>query len=148
MTVLAVVGSTGYKIVLLLHILAIIVGFAPAWLTPTLARLTADGDRAAGEQLEALVLRYSLPGIGLAGLLGFGLVGMSDKVFKFSQAWLAIAILVWLVLLAVIVFVARPAIKAFRDGDAAARGRVMMATGISHLALVVILYLMVFKPGV
>jgi hypothetical protein len=43
--------------------------------------------------------------------------------------------------------VARPAIKAFRDGNAAARGRIMMATGISHLILVVMLYLMIFKPG-
>ena len=43
--------------------------------------------------------------------------------------------------------VARPAIKAFRDGDASARGKVMMSTGIGHLILVVMLFLMIFKPG-
>jgi type II secretory pathway component PulM len=49
--------------------------------------------------------------------------------------------------LVLLFFVARPAIKAFRDGNAEARGRIMMVTGISHLLLVVMLYLMIFKPG-
>ena len=139
--------GTGYHIVLLLHVLTVIVGFAPLWLTPVMIRLTAAGDKAAADGLEVSILRFSLPGIGLAGILGFGLAGMSEKYFKMSQAWLSIAAVLWVVLLALLFFVARPAIKAFRDGDAAARGRIMMATGISHLILVVTLYLMIFKPG-
>ena len=147
MVVLAAMNSTGYKIVLLIHVLAVIIGFAPLWLTPLMVRLTAAGDKAAADGLEVSILRFSLPGIGLAGILGFGLAGMSDKVYKMSQSWLSIAAVLWIVLLAVLFFVARPAIKAFRDGDAAARGRIMMATGISHLILVVTLYLMICKPG-
>ncbi len=147
MVVLAALNSTGYKIVLLIHVLAVIVGFAPLWLTPVMIRLTAAGDKAAADGLEVSILRFSLPGIGLAGILGFGLAGMSEKVFKMSQTWLSIAAVLWVVLLALLFFVARPAIKAFRDGDAAARGRIMMVTGISHLILVVTLYLMIFKPG-
>ena len=147
MVVLAALNSTGYKIVLLIHVLAVIVGFAPLWLTPVMIRLTAAGDKAAADGLEVSILRFSLPGIGLVGILGFGLAGMSEKVFKMSQAWLSIAAVLWIVLLAVLFFVARPAIKAFRDGDVAARGRIMMATGIGHLILVVTLYLMIFKPG-
>lgn len=139
--------GTGYHIVLLLHVLTVIVGFAPLWLTPVMIRLTAAGDKAAADGLEVSILRFSLPGIGLAGILGFGLAGMSEKVFKMSQTWLSIAAVLWVVLLALLFFVARPAIKAFRDGDAAARGRIMMVTGISHLILVVTLYLMIFKPG-
>ena len=148
MNVLAEMGfSTGYEIVLLVHILAVIVGFAPLWLTPLLVRLTANGDTAAADGLEVSILRFSLPGIGLAGLLGFALAGMSDKFYKMSQTWISIAAVLWIVLLAVLFFVARPAIKAFRNGDVAARGRIMMATGIGHLILVVTLYLMIFKPG-
>ena len=139
--------GTGYHIVLLLHVLTVIVGFAPLWLTPVMIRLTAAGDKAAADGLEVSILRFSLPGIGIAGILGFGLAGMSEKYFKMSQAWLSIAAVLWIVLLAVLFFVARPAIKAFRDGDVAARGRIMMATGIGHLILVVMLYLMIFKPG-
>ncbi|MBJ7307202.1 MAG: hypothetical protein JHC63_04955 [Acidimicrobiia bacterium] len=147
MVVLAALNSTGYKIVLLIHVLAVIVGFAPLWLTPVMIRLTAAGDKAAADGLEVSILRFSLPGIGIAGILGFGLAGMSEKVFKVSQTWLSISAVLWIVLLAVLFFVARPAIKAFRDGDVAARGRIMMATGIGHLILVVTLYLMIFKPG-
>ena len=139
--------GTGYHIVLLLHVLTVIVGFAPLWLTPVMIRLTAAGDKAAADGLEVSILRFSLPGIGLAGILGFGLAGMSEKYYRMSQTWLSIAAVLWVVLLALLFFVARPAIKAFRDGDAAARGRIMMATGISHLILVVMLYLMIFKPG-
>ncbi len=154
MNVLAEMGfSTGYEIVLLVHILAVIVGFAPLWLTPLLVRLTANGDTAAADGLEVSILRFSLPGIGLAGLLGFALAGMSkvdgatEPLYKMSQTWISIAAVLWIVLLAVLFFVARPAIKAFRNGDVAARGRIMMATGIGHLILVVTLYLMIFKPG-
>jgi uncharacterized membrane protein len=138
---------SGYQIVLLLHVLTVIVGFAPLWLTPVMIRLTAAGDKAAADGLEVSILRFSLPGIGLAGILGFGLAGMSEKYYKMSQTWLSIAAVLWVVLLALLFFVARPAIKAFRDGDVAARGRIMMVTGISHLILVVMLYLMIFKPG-
>jgi uncharacterized membrane protein len=147
MVVLAALNSTGYKIVLLIHVLAVIVGFAPLWLTPLLVRLTAAGDKAAADGLEVSILRFSLPGIGIAGFLGFALAGMSDKAYKMSQSWLSIAAVLWVVLLALLFTVARPAIKAFRDGDAAARSRIMIATGISHIILVVTLYLMIFKPG-
>lgn len=145
--VLAAIDSTGYKIVLLLHILAVVVGFAPAWFTPIMGRLIASGDKEAGVQLEASILRFSLPGIAIAGLLGFGLAGMSDKIYKMSQTWLSLAALLWIVLLLVVVFVARPAVKALAAGDMAARGRVMAATGVTHLVLIVMLYLMIFKPG-
>ncbi len=147
MVVLAALNSTGYKIVLMIHVLAVIVGFAPLWLAPVLVRLTAAGDKAAADGLEVSILRFSLPGIGIAGILGFALAGMSDKVYKMSQAWLSISAVLWVVLLALLFTVARPAIKAFRDGDAAARSRIMIATGISHIILVVTLYLMIFKPG-
>jgi uncharacterized membrane protein len=145
--VLAEIGSTSYNVMLFVHVLLVVIGFAPAWLTPMMVRLTANGDRSAGEMLETAVLRYSLPALAVAGLLGFGLAGMSDKAFKMSQTWLSIAIVLWLVQLAIILFVARPAIKAFTAGDGSARGRIGMATGITHLILVVMLYLMIFKPG-
>jgi uncharacterized membrane protein len=145
MVVLAALNSTGYKIVLMIHVLAVIVG--PLWLAPVLVRLTAAGDKAAADGLEVSILRFSLPGIGIAGILGFALAGMSEKAYKMSQAWLSISAVLWVVLLALLFTVARPAIKAFRDGDAAARSRIMIATGISHIILVVTLYLMIFKPG-
>ncbi len=147
MPVIVAVGSTGYNIMLLLHILAVIVAFAPLWLAPVLLRLTAGGDKAAAEALDVSILRFSLPGLALAGILGFGLVGMSDKKFTLGKPWVSTAVILWIVLIAVLAVVARPAIKAFRDGNASARGKIMMSTGIGHLILVVMLYLMIFQPG-
>ena len=147
MLVLAAVGSTGYNIMLFIHILAVIVAFAPLWLTPVLLRLTAGGDKAAADGLDVSILRFSLPGLAVAGIIGCGLVGMSEKEFTFAQPWVSTALILWIILIAVLAVVARPAIKAFRDGDASARGKVMMSTGIGHLILVVMLFLMIFKPG-
>jgi len=144
---LAAIDDTGYNVVLLLHVLGMFVGFAPAWLTPALVRLTANGDRAAAEQLEMAILRMSLPFLGVAGLLGFGLAGMSDKVFRVSQPWLITATLLWLVILAILLAVVRPGIRAFAGGDTGARKMVMAGTGVVHLLLVVELYLMIWKPG-
>ncbi len=56
-----------------------------------------------------------------------------------SQAWLSIAIILWLVQLAVLFFVARPAFKALAAGDASARAQVMASTGVTHLILLVML---------
>ncbi|MEZ5311032.1 MAG: hypothetical protein R2735_10675 [Microthrixaceae bacterium] len=145
--ILAAIGDTGYKVMLLLHLLAVVIGFAPAWLWPALVRLTENDSPEAAENLEVSIVRFSLPGIAVAGLVGFGLAGMSDKVYKMAQPWLAIAFVLWVVLLGIYFFVARPAIRAFRDGDKTKKGLLGMATGISHLILVVMLFLMIFKPG-
>ena len=147
MPVLAAIGSTGYNIMLFIHIISVVVAFAPLWLTPVLLRLTAAGDKAAADGLDVSILRFSLPGLAVAGIIGCGLVGMSEKEFTFAQPWVSTALILWIILIAVLAVVARPAIKAFRDGDASARGRVMMATGIGHLILLVMVFLMVFKPG-
>jgi len=153
MPILAEVGSTQYNLLLLFHVLLIIVAFAPAWLTPILVRQIADGDKAAADSLEVSVLRYSIGALAAAGILGFGLSGLSkipgtdESLYRLSQTWLSVTIVLWLILLAVTFFVTRPAIKAFRDGDTDAKARISAGTGVSHLILVVTLYLMIFKPG-
>lgn len=151
--VLAEIGSTSYKITLAFHILAVIIAFAPAWLTPLLLKVAGVGDTKVSDALGLAVLRLSLPFVAIAGILGFGLAGQSkvpgtdELQFKMSQTWLTVSIILWLVQLAVLFFVARPAFKALSAGDASARGRVMAATGVTHLILVAMIYLMIWKPG-
>ncbi len=151
--VLAAIGSTGYKVMLLVHILAVVIAFAPAWLTPILFRVAGPTDKNAADALGLAVLRLSLPFVAIAGIVGFGLAGMSklpgadEPAYKMSQAWLSIAIILWLVQLAVLFFVSRPAFKALSAGDASARAKVMASTGVTHLILLVMLVLMIWKPG-
>ena len=144
----AEIGSTSYNVMLLLHVLAVIIVASPRRGSPRSSCVAAGADRVGADAMQMSILRLlARRSLAVAGILGFGLAGMSDKVFKMSQTWLSIAIVLWLVQLAVLFFVARPGLKALAEGDASARGRVMAATGVTHLILLVMLYLMIWKPG-
>ncbi|MGZ4758197.1 MAG: hypothetical protein ACXV95_03950 [Acidimicrobiales bacterium] len=145
--VLATVDSTGYKIVLILHIVAVIVGFGGLFLAPMLRRADASAASIAGVVL-AYVQRVAVPAVAVAGILGFAMIGMSDKSWKFSQRWVGIAILLWTVELAVLWFGVGATEKKVAAGDTEAEARLPMFSGISHLLLLVLVYLMVFKPGI
>jgi hypothetical protein len=129
--------NTGYQILGLLHILTAIVAFGPLFLYPRLQR--------AGETqaIAALHMRLVVPALVLLWVLGMGLAGVG----KYDMAetwWMTGSILVWLVVLAVSWFLIRPAIK---ETGEAARSKMAAGIGITHLLLVVALYLMIFKPG-
>lgn len=132
------VTTTGYRIVGILHIIAAIAAFGPLFVYPSLQRAGASAT------LAKIHLRLVLPALALSFVLGIGLVGMSDDVFDMSQTWIVLAIIAWVVLIAVSWFLIRPAIE---DPSDAARSRMASGVGVTHLLLVVMLYLMVFKPG-
>jgi hypothetical protein len=73
-----------------------------------------------------------------------GLAGMSEDVYKVSQTWLVLSIINWVILMVVSWFLIRPSLT---DASEAARSKLAMGSGITHLLLVFGLYLMVFKPG-
>jgi hypothetical protein len=58
--------------------------------------------------------------------------------------WMTGSIALWLVTMAVSWFLIRPSL---RDASEAARSKMAAGIGITHLLLVVALYLMVFQPG-
>ena len=132
-------GSSGaYKVFGILHILAVIIAFGPLFFYASLQRAAAQAT------LAKLHLRLVLPALTLAWVFGMGMVGMSDKVFEMSQTWIVLGLIAWVILMVISWFLVRPALT---DDSAAARGRLGMAVGITHLLLIVQLYLMVFKPG-
>ena len=73
-----------------------------------------------------------------------GLVGMSDDAIEMSETWIVLALIGWVILMVVSWFLIRPSLT---DTSAAAKSRLAMGIGITHLLLIVQLYLMVFKPG-
>ncbi len=131
-------SSNGYRIVGLLHILAAIVAFGPIFVYPAMQRAGAAAS------IARLHLRLTLPALALSFVFGMALVGMSDNVIEMSQTWIVLAIVGWVILLVVSWFMIRPALT---DTSDAARGRLASGIGITHVLLVVMLYLMVFKPG-
>ncbi len=130
--------STGYQIVGLIHVLAVIIAFGPLFFYPSLQRAGA------GATVAKLHLRLVLPALALVWVLGMGLVGMSDDLWEMSQTWIVLSLIGWVVLMLVSWFLIRPSLT---DPSDQARSKMASGIGITHLLLIVMLYLMIFKPG-
>ncbi len=130
--------SNGYRIVAMLHILSAVVAFGPVFLYPALHRAGQT------ETIAKLHMRMSLPALVLLWVLGMALTGMSKDTYKVSQTWLVLSIINWVILVVVSWFLIRPSLG---DGSEAARSKLAAGIGVTHLIAVVVIYLMVFKPG-
>ncbi len=131
-------NGTVYKILLVLHILAVVTAFGPLFLYSSLQQ--------AGNtvQIARIHMRMSFPALLVLFVVGMGMVGMSEGLYDVGQAWIALALVIWAVLLVVSWFMIRPAL---RDDSQKASGRLGAGIGITHLGMVVGLILMVFRPG-
>ena len=158
---LATIVSTPYKIVLVLHILAAIIGFGSVLLNGVYAsearkRPGPEGGAIADANYRvsfgiAMYVIYAIPVLGLA------LVGMSDKAWKFGQTWVWLALVLWFVLVGLVHGVHRPNVRQLdelvRSGstdvaEMERRSRLASTMGaVLSLIVVVTLVLMVFKPG-
>ncbi len=85
----------------------------------------------------------------ITGLLGFGVAGMSDKVWEMSQGWLITAIIIWIAMNGILHAGIRPAEAAIAGGKSTDADEQKLAlSGIAiTLLLLVQLYLMIWKPG-
>ena len=149
--IFALVGDTAYNVVLLLHILTAMAAFAPAFVHPLLGSQSKSGDRAERARwvgfMTANGRRIYAPALLLTGLLGFGLQGLSDGVWEFDQTWMILAALVWIAMNGILHAVILPAERAMAAGDEAAERRLDIGGPAITLLLVVMLYLMIWKPG-
>lgn len=142
----------GYQLVYLLHILTFVVAFAPTFLAPRLSRVTAgvdvDARRNVGRAMVDATLKLHLPALILTGFLGIVLILMSDEVYEFSQSWISISFLLWFAMLGVWWFLLLPAQRVLAaDRTPEAAKKATMFGGIIHVLLVLMLVVMVFKPG-
>lgn len=159
-------ASFAYRLVLLLHILSAIIGFGGVILNgvyATRAKKRPPAEALAVVEDNAWVsLRVAEIFIYLTAVFGLGLVGLSDKLWKFSQTWVWLAIVIYVVALGVSHGLLTPRVKRLlglmretadgstTSGADAARLEPQIG-GLSvvlDLALVVILVLMIWKPGV
>jgi uncharacterized membrane protein len=130
--------STGYQILGLLHIVAVIAAFGPLFVYPSMLRAGASAAVATWH------LRLSLPALVLVWVFGMGLVGASDEVIEMSDGWVIASLLIWVALVVVSWFLIRPSLT---DTSERARSMLSAGLGITHLGMVVALWLMIFKPG-
>ena len=166
------ITSFAYRLVFLLHILSAIIGFGGVILNgvyASRAQKRPPAESLAVMEVNTFVsLKVAEVFIWLTPIWGLGLVGLSDKVWKFSQTWVWLSIVIYLAALAVSFGLLQPRVKKLlalqREMVAAppstggpppqvAQLKALGAqigpiSGLLHLSLVVILVLMIWKPGV
>ena len=129
------VDSFSYKLVLVVHIVAVVVAFG--------IPLSRTQDRQARRMAD--IALYSVPVWGMA------LVGLSDKEIKFSEAWVSVSFLLWIVIVGVthaLVAPTRDRLEEATDTDRPALiQRLRIGTGFNNVVWVVVVGLMVWKPG-
>jgi uncharacterized membrane protein len=163
--------SFAYKLFLLLHIASAIIGFGGVILNGVYAqraRKRPPAEALAVMEVNAFVsIKVAEIFIYLTAVFGLGLVGLSDEAIKFSQTWIWLAIVVYVVALGVSHGLLMPRVKkllalmrSMVDGGPPAGGPPPQAAEMAkigpqigaismvlHLALAVILVLMIWKPG-
>ena len=151
MFILARVGSGVYNVLLMLHIVSVIVAFAPAVIHPLVASRLQAADEGALRRFcaaaSANTRAVHLPALLAVGVLGMGLVGVSDQAFEFSDPWVAISLVLWLAIGGVISAMVLPGERGMAAGEAGAASKVQLGGTIATLLLLVVVFLMVFKPG-
>ena len=131
-------NQTLVRILYLVHIVTVISAFGPLFLYPRLQR--------AGQiqTVAGLHMKLVFPSLVILWVAGMGMAGIN----KFDLArtyWITITLLLWLAAVVVSWFMIRPALT---DTSDAARSKMAAGIGITHVILVISLWLMIFKPFV
>lgn len=166
------IDSTAYRVVLVLHVLCAIVGFGGVLLNGLYAAQASKRPPVAALGISEANYRVNMVAetfIYAVPLLGFVLVWLSDGVWSFGATWVWLSIVIYVAALAGSHLVLLPNHRTINGllaevaaAEAAgalhgpppqaerigALGKQQAAVGgVLHLALVVILVLMVWKPG-
>jgi uncharacterized membrane protein len=153
--VIAALRSGIYNVFLLLHIVAVIAAFAPAVINPIMsARYKADGEgplRRFAEHAASNTTKVHLPALIAVGFFGLGMVMTSKtngvQVWGFGDTWVSLAFLVWLAIIGVIVGMVLPGEKKVAAGQLEAEKTIVIGGQVASVMLLIMLYLMIWKPG-
>jgi hypothetical protein len=152
----AAFGSV-YKLMLFLHIVSVVAAFAPMVIHPVMgAQAKGAGPPTIGNvagYMHANGRRIHFPALVLTGLFGRGMVfssepdGFDERLYDFDQVWVSLSIVVWLALCGVVSGMILPAGRKLAAGDASAASQVALGGQLSTILFLVMLYLMIWKPG-
>ncbi|MGH9033843.1 MAG: DUF2269 family protein [Acidimicrobiia bacterium] len=171
--ILAAVGDDSYDLVLLLHILTAIIGFGAVFLNAIYGaqvRARRGSEGLAILQANFLVAKIAEYFIYAVFVLGFLLVLMSDEAWSFGDTWIWLSMLLYVVGIGLSHGILQPNVRRMitlmeemvtggppppgaggpppQAAALAESGKRVGATGATlNVLLVVILYLMIFKPG-
>lgn len=151
MFILAQGHSGVYELLLILHLVSVVVAFSPAIVHALTGSRLLKQDEAASRPFFRVAAGNErmvyLPALLLVGLLGFALVGMSDGAIEFSDPWVSVSALLWLIIGGLVGALIVPGERALADGDRSVESKVALAGGIVTVLFVIVVFLMVVKPG-
>jgi len=147
-----------YNLFLALHLLAAIFAVGPlVHAAATAGRGVRTGDGVATASASRTSRIYAYASLAVV-VIGFGLMSAKDPdthqaVAKFSQTWIWLSLLLWVVAMALVLAVLVPTLDkatqliAKQESVVALTARVGAAGGIVGLLFAVIVFLMVYRPG-
>jgi len=141
-----------YNIFLFLHIVAVVVAFAPAVINPMLeSYFRKSGGDSALQNWAGFTSTYTRTFSlgGLVALLGTGIVMiiLSDDVIQFSDLWISITFLLWFAIGGVVSAMILKGEKQLARGDMAGSKLVARGGTIATILALIVLYLMIYQPG-
>jgi hypothetical protein len=137
LAILTVENNDLYRILYFIHLISAIAAFGPLFLYPRLQRAGATAE------IARLHMRLVFPALVVLWVAGMGMAGVG-KISLAGTPFVTATILLWLIALAVSWFMIRPALA---EPGEDTRKIMAAGIGITHVILVVSLYLMIFKPG-
>lgn len=151
MIIFAQVGSGVYQLLLILHLVSVVVAFSPAIVHALTGTKLLKQDQPASRSFFRVAAANErtvyLPALVLVGLLGFAMVGMSDGTWKVTEPWVLVSALLWLIIGGIVSAVIVPGERQLADGDGSVASKVAAAGSIVSLLFLVVVFLMVVKPG-
>jgi hypothetical protein len=162
----------GYRILLLLHLIAVVVGFGSSFVWPALASRARKMEPAQAYAINSTGLAVSKGlttyAIYAAGFFGLVLVLVGEP-WEFSQTWISIALTLFIVGVGISIFLHAPNLKAMNalqeslvsGGGTPTQGgppaevaelqergkRAGMYGGLLHLIFLLLMIDMIWKPG-
>jgi uncharacterized membrane protein len=152
MLLAAVRGDVAYDVLLFLHLASLLVAFSPVAAHPlTSARVKrAQGEAGLVELSKAMHANgraVYFPALIATGVFGILMALVDGDFVELSDGWVMGGLGVWIAICGVVSGMILPAERALAAGDLAAEKRVAVGGQIATLLVVVILWLMIFKPG-
>ena len=168
-------GSDIYRFFFLLHIVAVVLGFGPLLLNGIYGRLAKARGGSEGlaiSQANEQVSKVAEKFVFAVPLFGIALVLLSDDAWAFDQAWVSLSFLLYIIALAIALAVLVPSHRRINELSAELVGmgpapegaarqrppqlaqleqlgkRQAMFGGITGLLFLIIVALMIWKPGV
>lgn len=150
--VIAALRDNTYNVFLLIHVVSFLVGFAPAAINPLLEKhLNESGGPAVTQTWAGFAAKYTqriaLPAMVVLLATGVIMILLSDDVWEFSQLWISLAFLLWFAIAGLVSARIGKGERLLSEGDMSASKMIEQAGKIATVLLVVMLYLMIFKPG-